>query len=64
MTLIKPPEVVRISEAARILGVCIKTLQNWDRAGKLCPHRTQGGHRLYRTSDLEQLLQERQETNP
>ena len=61
MTLITPPEFVRISEAARILGVCIKTLQNWDQQGKLKPLRSPGKHRFYRTAVLEELLRKRQE---
>ena len=61
MTLITPPELVRISEAARILGVCIKTLQNWDQQGKFKPLRSPGKHRFYRTAELEQLLRQRQE---
>lgn len=61
MTLIKPPELVRISEAARILGVSIFTLRNWDRWGWLKPIRSAGRHRFYRTAELEELLRKRQE---
>lgn len=57
--MIIPPEQVRIGEAARILGVCIDTLRNWDERGRLKPLRTSGGHRLYRTTELERLLERR-----
>jgi excisionase family DNA binding protein len=58
--MITPPEKVRISEAARILGVCIDTLRNWDHSGKLKPLRTLGRHRAYRTAVLEELLEKRE----
>jgi putative resolvase len=43
---------VRISEAARILGVTVDTLRRWEAAGKIEVQRTPGGHRRY---DLDQL---------
>jgi excisionase family DNA binding protein len=58
--VIPPPETVRISEAARILGVCVETLRNWDQSGKLKPLRTPGRHRLYRTAELEEWLERRE----
>ncbi len=44
---------VRISEAARMLGVSIDTLRRREAAGKIKVERTPGGHRRY---DLNQLL--------
>lgn len=39
---------IRIAEAANILGVSISTLRNWDRQGKLTPHRNpMNGYRMY-----------------
>jgi len=61
--VITPPEKVRISEAARILGVCIETLRNWDESGKLKPLRSPGGHRFYRTAVLEEWLERRNTTD-
>jgi excisionase family DNA binding protein len=44
--LLKPGEV------AAMFGVTVKTLQRWDRAGKLQSIRTLGGHRRYRKSEV------------
>jgi putative resolvase len=44
---------VNVTEAARRLGVTVKTLQRWERTGKLIPAaRTAGNHRLYLESQL------------
>ena len=52
---------VTIKEAAQSLGVTTTTLRNWDRAGKLCPIRTLGGHRRYKISDIQRLTHNEQE---
>ena len=49
------PQLVRISEAAKILGVTSQTLRNWELSGKLQPRRSTGGQRLYDLADLEPL---------
>ncbi|MHA1652052.1 MAG: MerR family transcriptional regulator [Candidatus Helarchaeota archaeon] len=42
------PPYITISEAARLLGVCPKTLRRWDRAGLFKPaFRTAGQYRRY-----------------
>ncbi|MHA1267087.1 MAG: IS607 family transposase [Candidatus Helarchaeota archaeon] len=47
-----------ISEAARFLGVCTKTLRRWDAAGLFRPaYRTPGGHRRYALATLRTLAQ-------
>ena len=43
--------------ASRLLGVCARTLHRWEQQGVLHPLRTHGGHRRYRLSELEQVLQ-------
>jgi putative resolvase len=44
---------VSTRQAARLLGVTVKTLQRWDRSGKLKPTgRTTGNHRLYLETDI------------
>lgn len=48
-------KLVSIGETAELLGVSIKTLRLWDRAGKLSPVRTSGKHRRYRMSDIEKF---------
>lgn len=35
------------SEFARLISVSVKTLQRWDRSGKLCAGRTPSGRRFY-----------------
>jgi excisionase family DNA binding protein len=48
--LMKPGEV------AAAFKVDPKTVTRWARAGRLHPIRTLGGHRRYRTSEVEALL--------
>ena len=48
---------LKIKEAAEFLGVTPTTLRNWDRCGKVVSARHPvNGYRLYRKSDLENLL--------
>jgi excisionase family DNA binding protein len=45
-----------VGEAAAELGVSKATLRNWDKAGKLTPHRHPlNGYRLYRVADIKAL---------
>lgn len=45
---------VKIGEAAKLLGVSVQALRNWETEGKIMPsHRTPGGQRMY---DLAELL--------
>ena len=37
--------ILRISEAANELGICVKTIRRWDLAGLINCFRTIGGHR-------------------
>ena len=46
---------VRIGIAARILGVCTKTLRRWEKRGMIVPYRTAGKHRRYHKRALEQF---------
>jgi excisionase family DNA binding protein len=53
-----PEGFLTVGEAAAELGVTAATLRNWDRAGKLTPHRHPvNGYRLYRRQELKELLQ-------
>lgn len=44
-----------ISEAAEIMGVSVKTLQRWDREGKLVANRTPTNRRFYTENQLKEL---------
>ena len=48
-------QVLTIKEAADILGVSDETLRIWERAGKITPSYTEGGHRRYQRPDIEKL---------
>jgi DNA-binding transcriptional MerR regulator len=50
-------EYLSVKAAAAFLGVGPSTLRNWDRAGKLKPHRHPiNRYRLYRRAELEAVL--------
>ena len=50
-------EYLTVKAAAAFLGVCPSTLPNWDRVGKLKPHRhPMNRYRLYRRAELEAVL--------
>lgn len=44
-----------ISEAAEIMGVSVKTLQRWDREGKLVANRTPSNRRYYTDKQLKEI---------
>jgi len=46
-----------LSEAANLLGIHPSTVRNWSDQGTLPVHRTQGGHRRYRRSEIDLWLQ-------
>jgi MerR family transcriptional regulator, copper efflux regulator len=51
-------DYMKIREAAKFVGVCLNTLRNWDRTGKIKSYRDpMSGYRLYLKSDLEEALQ-------
>lgn len=46
-----------ICEAAEMLSITTQTLRNWDKQGKLKPHRhPMNNYRLYKKTDLVKLL--------
>ena len=45
-----------ISKTAEILDVTPKTLRIWDKENKLKPVLTSGGHRRYRESDINKIM--------
>ena len=50
---------VRISEAARMLGVTVDTLRRWEAAGKIEVERTPGGHRRHDVDRLRGIARHR-----
>ncbi|MHB2010054.1 MAG: MerR family transcriptional regulator [Acidobacteriaceae bacterium] len=52
-------EYVGIRKAAQILAVNISTLRKWEKAGKIMPLRTPGGHRRYTEAQLQEFLRGR-----
>jgi excisionase family DNA binding protein len=57
-----PAEWLNLSETAKILGVHPSTIRNWADQGKLPVHRTEGGHRRFKRSEIE-LWQQSQRAN-
>ena len=49
-------KLLTLQEAKSILNVSKSTLQRWDKNGKLVALRTEGGHRRYKLSDIENIL--------
>jgi len=49
-------ELLRPREVARMFGVRTTTIARWAREGKLTPLHTPGGHRRYRLSELQPVL--------
>ncbi len=50
-------EWLTLGEVAQLLGVHPSTVRNWADAGKIPVHRTQGGHRRFRRTEVEIWLQ-------
>jgi len=48
--------LIDITKASEILGVHKRTLMNWDRSKKLIALRTFGGHRRYKLSQINYLI--------
>jgi len=53
---------VSIGKAAKMMGVSLETLRNWDRNGKFKPARTVGKHRRYSMKQIKKLFGEEDES--
>jgi excisionase family DNA binding protein len=49
--------LIPIGEVAKLLGVTVGTVRRWNKDGRLSAVRTPTGHRRFRRSDVEALLQ-------
>ncbi len=47
---------LRLSEAARALGVSLNTVRRWSDSGQLASYRSPGGHRRFRRIDVDRLI--------
>jgi excisionase family DNA binding protein len=52
----QPPELLTPGEVAALFGVDPRTVTRWAKAGHITFIRTPGGHRRYRWSQLEAIL--------
>ncbi len=47
--------LIRVGEAAEVLGVSPETLRRWEASGRIRPHRSRGGQRLLALADVLKL---------
>lgn len=51
-------QFIKIKDAAKVLGVSVPTLRNWDSSGKLKAHRHPfNNYRVYKTEDLYKIIE-------
>jgi len=50
--------MIKIKEAAEILGISTKTLRNWEKEGKIKSYKTLGNHRRYEKEYIEKFKKE------
>lgn len=55
LSLVATKSYLTCSEAAKILKVSSKTIQRWEKAGKICGIRTPGNHRRFSVSEIKRL---------
>ena len=51
-------KLITPATAAKMLGVTVMTIRNWENDGKLKAIKTFGGHRRFRLSDIKKLINE------
>src|SRR5215213_9650022 len=59
MTTPIPRDLLRVGQAAEMLGVTVETLRRWAAEGRLAVVRSEGGQRLVPVSEVTRLLAER-----
>lgn len=50
-------EHLPVGAAAALIGISADTLRRWEKAGRITSFRTPTGHRRFRRTDVEALLQ-------
>lgn len=50
------PSMVSIGVAAKMLGVTVETIRQWERDGKIAATRTPGGQRRFASAEVERVL--------
>lgn len=55
----EPETLIRVGQAAEMLGVSVETLRRWEGEGRLATTRTDGGQRLVDLAEVTRLLTER-----
>jgi molybdopterin-binding protein len=56
--------MLRVGQAAEMLGVTVETLRRWEAEGRLRMARSVGGQRLVPVDEVTRLLAERRRTGP
>jgi len=59
-----PGEWLSISEIADELGMHPSTIRNWTDHGRIPHHRTQGGHRRFKRSEVDLWIQSKEPSTP
>ncbi len=55
---------ISTGKAAKLLGVSVKTLQRWEREGRLIPvARTDSNRRLYTETQIREIIRMRQDNH-
>jgi excisionase family DNA binding protein len=54
--MVDKKNLIAIGEAADYLGVSVDTLRRWEKKGKVNTYRSPGGHRYFKTSDLDKVF--------
>ena len=52
-------EMIRVGQAAEMLGVTVETIRRWEADGRLAVERSAGGQRLVSLAEVTRLLGER-----
>lgn len=55
---LKMDEYIKVGDTAKMLGVSVRTLREWDRKGIIKPHRNPvNNYRMYIPSEVQKLLE-------